>query len=49
MTTTSIVIRQLYYYCGNSYIYFKNQLEKLEAAKAAGLVCLSLLGLNGPH
>ena len=26
-----------------------NQLEKLEAAKAAGLVCLSLLGLTGRH
>ena len=25
-----------------------NQLEKLEAAKAAGLVCLSLLSLTGP-
>ena len=32
-------------------IYFawsKNQLEKLEAAKAAFLVCLSLLSLTGP-
>ena len=26
-----------------------NQLEKLEAAKAAGLVCLSLLSLTGPY
>ena len=26
-----------------------NQLEKLEAAKAARLVCLSLLSLTGPY
>ena len=26
-----------------------NQLEKLEAAKAALLVCLRLLGLTGPY
>ena len=30
-------------------IYSGNQLEKLEAAKAAGLVCLSLLSLTGPY
>ena len=27
----------------------KNQLEKLEAAKAASLVCLSLLSPTGPY
>ena len=31
------------------YVCFKNQLEKLEAAKAARLVCLSLLSLTGPY
>ena len=44
----SIDIRNKRYIESKIY-YTMNQLEKLEAAKAAWLVCLSLLGLTGPY